>query len=449
MAAPDAGTERVPPHSTEAEQSVIGCVLHDQAAYDVAASSIGHADFFRHEHAVIWLAVAQLVERGKPVDVVTVREAMRGLRGADGIDDALEYLHALMQSVPSASNVAAYARIVRRHSVSRLLIALADRLAAAAFKAKENGEQPEDIANRTVLELLELLPGGGTGDPRRVADLLPQWIDDLNARAEGRVEAIPTGLADVDRLLSGGTRRGELVVIAARPSMGKSALMHTVSRSVAERGPVLVCTMEDSDQMLVARQVAAAGRVNLADIRQPARAPDTMWSGVADGVEALKPLRLYVDDGAALSLADIRRKALNVQRREGDLLMVVVDYLQLMDGDGETRAQALSGIARGLKSLAKQLRCTVLLLSQLNREADKFNGPPRLEHLAESDGVEQAADIIGLLWRQARRNPTPENKHKAQVEFAKHKNGATDTVQLWFDGATQRFASMEAGYGDD
>jgi replicative DNA helicase len=234
-------------------------------------------------------------------------------------------------------------------------------------------------------------------------------------------------------------RPGELVVIGARPSMGKSALCLAMARNVARAGPVLVCSMEDSDMMLVSRQVAAAGRVNLADIRTPQHAPDSMWRGVAEGVDALQALPLYIDDKPALALRDVRRKAMQVLRRKGALQLVIVDYLQLMQGEGETRHQQLGGIAAGLKALAKELRCAVVLLSQLNREADKTDGPPRIDHLRESGGIEEAADIVGLLWREHRRKPRPDNKHLAQIEFAKHKNGPTDTIKLWFDGATQRF----------
>lgn len=175
-----------------------------------------------------------------------------------------------------------------------------------------------------------------------------------------------------------------------------------------------------------------------------------MWEGLLEGVGKLESLKLYVDDSPALDMAAVRRKVQQVKRRAGDCAVVMVDYIQLMEGEGdETRAFELTRIARAMKNMAKQLNVVVILLSQLSRKAEDTNAPPRIDHLAESGGLEQAADVIGLLWREARRNPKPENKHKAQVEFAKNKNGPTDTVHLFFDGATQRFddAYMETEHG--
>lgn len=439
----------VPPHSMEAEQSLLGGLLLENWALDAACETVGPDDFYVHGHRLIWGAVVDLVGCGQPADVITVFERLQS-RGQDDDVGGIQYLNALAQSVPSAANARAYASIVRRHSLLRQMIRIGGELTDAAQKAPAREGAIEELVNDFAQRLLALRDGASSDEPVHLASVLPAFIDELSARAEGKIDAIATGLHDVDRLLSDGLRRGELVVIGARPSMGKSALMLTVARNVAKAGPVLVCSMEDSEHMLVARQVAAAGRVNLADIRRPppaGAAADRMWSGVSDGVEMLSPLRLFVDDTPGLNLHQVRRKALQVKRREGGLLLLVLDYLQLMEGQGETRAHELATIARGLKRLAKELDCSVLVLSQLSREADKLEGPPRLDHLAESGGIEQAADIIGLLWREARRKPKPDNKHKAQIEFAKQKNGPTDTVQLWFDGATQRFedAVMEAG----
>lgn len=201
--------------------------------------------------------------------------------------------------------------------------------------------------------------------------------------------------------------------------------------------------------MLVSRQVAAAGRINLADIRRPDKAPPSLWQGVSEAMDRLMHLKLWIDDSPALHLQDVRTKAQQVKRKAGALGVVMVDYIQLMEGDGETRAQELTNVARGMKRLAKEMHCAVVVMCQLNRKADESSAPPRLDHLAESGGIEQAADIIGLLWREARRNPKPENKHLAQVEFVKNKNGPTNTVRLYFDGSTQRFEDLLEGDGRD
>lgn len=430
---------RVPPHSTEAEQAVLGAILIDNAAFDGVGDVLRPEHFYRHEHRVIWEHICALIAACKAADIITV--------AAEGGD--LKYLNALAQSVASSRHARGYADIVIDRWRRRQLIGVGDELAAQAWRAEAGAPPVPELCDAAVVRLLALQGGAGAErEPRRLDQLLVPFIDALQARASGETDAIATGLHDVDRLLSGGPRRGELVVIGARPSMGKSALSLTLARNMARAGPVLVCSMEDSEFMLVARQVAAAGRVNLADIRAPDRAPDRMWTGVTEGVEQLGALRLFIDDQPSLTLMDVRRKMAQVRRREGDLRVVVVDYLQLMQGPGDNRHQVLGAIAAGLKSAAKEFNTVVVLLSQLTREADKTSGPPRLDHLRESGGIEEAADIVGLLWREHRSKPKLDNKHLAQVEFAKHKNGPTDTVKLWFDGATQRFCDWEGGHVD-
>lgn len=444
--ATDSSALRAPPQATEAEQGVLGSLLSGgAAAFDHAVEVLGEADFYRHEHRLVFAAVAALVRRTQAIDVVTVFEQLQAAGKAEEAG-GLSYLNELVVSVASASNVRSYALIVRERSQRRRLVALADELAGAAFNL--SGGDVVALADRYAQRLLELAQGSKAREPRRVSDMLVEWIDDFQARADGDSDAIGTGWADVDDVLGGGMRRGELFTLAARPSMGKSAWMGGLARQVAERGPVLVCSLEDSDRMFVARQLAAAGRVNLAHLRRPQRAPDAVFDAVTEGAERLMPLRLYIDDAPALNVQEVRHRALQVRRREGDLHLVVVDYLQLMDGEGEHRAQQLAAIARALKAMAKSLNCAVVVLSQLNRKADEVNKPPRLDHLAETDGLEQASDIVGLLWREHRRTPKESNKHDAQIEFAKNKNGACRTVHQWFDGATQRFENASAGGGD-
>lgn len=426
---------RVPPCSIEAEQSVLGAVLIDNRAFDVVATRLDAPDFYRYEHQLIWSAIHALAMANKPADVITVFEALQRAGKADEAG-GLAYVNELAQSVASATNVQGYAEIVAERAMARRVIALADSMAGSVWK----GEDARLAIDAAMVALLSLSQGRGENDPRPLDDLLPVWVDELQAREAGELDAIPTGLSDIDELLAGGLRRGELMVIGSRPSMGKTALCHMLARNMARTAPVLVLSMEDSLQMLVSRQVAATGLVNLADLRNPSRARGPLWDGVTRGIDALRALPIHVDDQPALTLEAVRRKAQYVAARQGDLGVVLVDYLQLMEGKGsdESRAYELNRIARGLKRLAKELRCAVVLLSQLSRKADEGGGPPRIDHLAESGGIEQAADIIGLLWRAGRARPSPDNKHHAQIELAKNKNGPCDTVQLWFDGATQR-----------
>jgi replicative DNA helicase len=438
---------RVPPHSMEAEQSVLGALLQDNTAFDAAARVLSDGDFYAAEHGHVWRAVMRLQAKSRPADVVTVANDLRAAGVLEDVGGA-EYLAALEQCVPSARNVLAHAGVVRHHAQRRRLIRIASELADEARAGCADGDIMREVLAAATQQLLDLQRAGADDWPRCIGDLLPQWITDLEARARGETDAVATGLAGVDRALAGGMRRGDLVVVAARPSMGKSAYTLKMMRAVAGVGPVLMCTLEDSAGMLISRQVSSTGRVNLADVRSPQRAPDSMWASVTDAVSELMGLPIYIDDRAGISLAQVQAKARYVQAKAGGLVMVVVDYLQLMEDQGESRAYELAAIARGLKRMAKDMQCIVVLLSQLSREADKTNAPPRLDHLAESGAIEQAADIVGLLWRESRRNPKPDNKHKAQIEFVKNKNGPTDTVQLFFDGATQRFEDLAMGVDD-
>lgn len=424
------------PHSNEAEQAVIGAVLEDNVAYDKAMAVIDAADYYHPAHGGIWVTVGQLLAAGRRADVVTVSEA-----GGHDIDA----LTRMQMSVPTSRHVVDYARIVRAHSVRRQAAAIARRLRDDAVAAQTDGAEVIDAA---VVALLALLQRGAPSEPRDLPGLAAEFLDALQARADGVTDAIATGLADLDRLTGEGGRPGELWVIGARPSMGKTALVLTLARNVGREHRVLMLTQEDSLGMLTARHVAAAGRVNLADIRNPKRAPQSMWGGVADGIEAIKDLRITMDDQPALTLADVRRKAQQVAARHGGLRLLIIDYLQLMSGAGEeTRNRELGVIANGLKRLAKELGCWVILLSQLNREADKRR--PIMADLRDSGDIEGAADVIGLLYRECRYKPKPDNEHLAELEIVKHKNGPTDTLRLHFDGARQRFDNWHGGAAAD
>lgn len=413
----------------------MGAVLTDPRCWADVAVLLQPDGFYLGQHRLIWGAIARVQAHGQPVDTITVLDELRRADEAEAAG-GLAYLADLAQAVISARNVVQHAGIVAANARARRTIAVARDLIDRAHVVAEL-----DLAqDEAVTALLQMQQGQAEKAPRPLEGELVGWLDELQQRADGHMTAMPTGLHDCDRQLGGGLERGDLVVIASRPSMGKTALCHTLTRNMAGAVPVLVLSMEDSIRMLISRNVAAAGRVNLADIRNPARAQDSMWARVEEGVETLRPLRVYVDDQSTLSLRDIRRKAQQVRAACGDLGVVVVDYLQLMEEDGqENRAYELNKICRGLKRLAKDLQCAVVLLSQLSRKADENPGkPPRMDHLAESGGIEQAADIIGLLWRKGRFSERPEDKHHAQIEWVKNKNGATGTNQLFFDGATQR-----------
>ena len=424
-----------PPHSSEAEQSVLGAVLLDNAAFDAVADIIDAESFYQANHRGIWNTMKQLCMASKPADVLTVFEA----GGHDMV-----YLNQLVSSVVTHKHARQYAELVRKHWTLRQLMRIGSDLADSALRGTPEASTPEQLVDAAVTALMALASGQAQGEPRLVADLMPEWIDDLTERYEREgTDAMGTGLADLDRATSDGGRHGELWVIGARPSMGKTAITLHLARNIAVDNVVLTLSQEDSLKMLLARHVASAGRVNLADVRSPKRAPDSMWAGVSEGAHHLSKLHLYVDDQTGLRVMDVRRKIQQVKRRAGRLDVVVVDYLQLMEGDGDNRNQQLGTVANGLNKAAKELGVWIILLSQLNRETDKRSGPPQMSDLRDSGDIEGAAHLIGLLHREAMRRKTDANKHHAELHIVKQKNGPTCVVNLYFDGATQRFDNWE------
>ena len=421
----------VPPHSAEAEQSVLGALLLDNAAFGALAGRLDVRDFYDPAHGAIFGTIARLIGAARPADVITVFEA-------GGHD--LAYLNDLAACVVSARGAAAYAQIVREHAMRREIMRLAGKQREDALAAML--PVPELIEG-ALTALLALQRGSRQDEPQALADLAVQAVDELQARADGVSDSIATGLADLDELTAGGGRPGELWVLGARPSMGKSAFVLSLARHVGRSRRVLMLSMEDSAQAATQRMLAAAGGVNLADIRQPQRAPESMWAGVAAAMDELAALSVWVDEQPALRVADVRRKMQQVEARHGAPALVIVDYLQMMDGEGENRNRELGQIAYGLQALAKQTGAWFMLLSQLSREADKRSGPPQMSDLRDSGDIEAAARWIGMLHREWMRKPTPDNKHWAQLHVCKQSNGPTDTLNLYFDGALQRFGNWE------
>lgn len=424
---------RVPPHNHEAEQALLGSVLLDNAAFDRVSDIVSAEHFYRVEHREIWSVLVRQIMSHRTADALTVFDAL----GRD-----LEYLTALTSSVSSSRSARRYAEIVNEHWRERRLITIGDEIVGDAYNAPDSGTCAERV-DKAVTALLGVSAANDLREPRSIDQILGPWVDRLNDAASSEVElGIATGLRNLDKLTSGGMRRGELWVVGARPSMGKSALSLTIARNVAQRHRVLFLSQEDSEDMLVSRLVASAGRVNLADLRNPRHAPQEAWSGVTEGVEQLTPLHLSIDDQAGLTLMDVRRKIQQAKRR-GGVDLVVVDYLQLMQGKAETRNRELGDIANGLKTAAKDFDITILLLSQLSRKADERSGPPQMSDLRESGDIEGAADFIGMLFREWMRKPSEENRHFAELNVCKQKNGPTDTVRLHFDGRHQLFTDWE------
>lgn len=428
------GVALVPPHTMQGEESVLGAMLMDNACVEVVQELLQPSHFYVANNAKIYRAICELVAQGKPADVFAV---------FDRISGELPYLNELAQCVTSAANAVVYAQAVRERANRRELLRIGRDLADRAARGTAQEAPVEDLIDKAVTLLQALQQTGMDTEPQELSVHVGLMLDDLNARAEGKVSTFATGLRDLDRLTAGGGRRGELWVFGARPSMGKSALVLHLCRQLGLASRVLVCSMEDSAMMAATRFVAAAGEVNLALLRNPQGAPEAMWSGVADAVDSLMPLQISLDDQPALNMAQIRRKVQQVRRRHGRVDVLVVDYLQLMDDGGENRNLSLGRVAYGLQALAKELGLWVILLSQLSRKADERAGVPQMGDLRDSGDVEGAAHVIGLLHREYMRKEAEETKCWAQLHVAKQKNGPTGTLNLRFDGALQRFSDWD------
>lgn len=456
---------RVPPHSVEAEYSVLGGLLIDNRSWSVVGDLLQVGDFYRREHQLLFAAIGRLINAGKPADVVTVFDLLA--EAEQETVGGLAYINAVAGSVPSAANARRYAEVVRSRSVQRQVMAAASDL-QSAVAGKLEAPEIMTAVDAAVTELLKLMQGASVADePVMLGDVMLELIDEVEALAAGKRPGISTGFIDLDALTAGGGREGEVWVMGARPSMGKSACSQTIALNVTEDDWGLVLSQEDSLLTYAQRAVANLGKVNLADLRNPAGAKgddaDALWAGLALGADKAGKKKMLVDARGGLTLADVRRKVQQAQRKiqakepGARLKVLVIDYLQLMTGENQNRNQLLGEISNGLKALAKEFGLWVILLSQLSREADKRSGLPHMSDLRDSGDIEGAADVIMLLHRQAKRKLTADNKYWAQAEICKNKNGPTDTINLFFHGKYQRFenwagpvpASAQGKGGDD
>jgi replicative DNA helicase len=444
---------RVPPHSIEAEQSVLGGLLLDNTAWDKAGDLLIDSDFYRFEHRHIYAAIGGLVNASKPADVITVFEQLQGLGKAEDCG-GLVYLNALAQSVPSAANLRRYAEIVRERAVLRKLIAASDDIATNAFNPQGRPvDQILDEAEGTIFRIGE--EGSKSKQGFQTMDhLVVQLLDrvtELHENGAEEVTGVRTGYFDLDRMTAG-FQPGDLIVLAARPSMGKTALALNIAEHVAttEGLPVVVFSMEMGAAQLALRLVGSLGRIDQGHLRT-GKLSDDEWGRLSEAVEKLGKVSMYIDESAALSPSEVRARARRQARQCGQLGLIVVDYLQLMSGSGggseENRATIIGEISRGLKSLAKELKCPVIALSQLNRSVEaRADKRPMMSDLRESGAIEQDADVIMFIYRddyytkEQCREP-----NVAEIIIAKQRNGPTGTVKLFFNKPLTKFDNLAPG----
>lgn len=437
---------RLPPHSIESETAVLGTLLMDNSAWDRVADLLTDADFYRHEHQLIFGAVATLVNAFKPADVVTVFELLRDQGKADKAG-GLAYINDLAQFIHSMSNVRRYAEIVREKSVLRQLVAASDAIATSAFNPGDHtAAELVDQAQEAIFKLGE--QGAPRDDWQSGEEGVVQALDAVQRRYDGEVDYLSTGLEALDGRLDGGLRQGEVIVIAARPSMGKTALALTIGENVAEAGhSVGVLSMEMPKAQVQNRRISMRSSIPLHKIKRPERMSEFDWGELTRTAEKMRRVPLYVSDQTALTINQVRSKARALKRRHG-LRVLVIDYIGLMEGTDRkaNRATQLGEVSRGIKSLAKELDMTVLLLAQLNREVEKRPGmKPILADLRECGDIEQDADAILFVHRPFHVKPDMELewKHYAEVIVAKNRDGETGHLDLQYIGERTRFYDWE------
>lgn len=442
---------RVPPHSIEGESSVLGGLLLDDTAWDRVNDILVDSDFYRYEHRLIYAAIGSLVNANKPADVITVFEQMQNQGRAEDIG-GLAYLNSLAQYVPSAGNIRRYAEIVRDRALLRKLVTASDEISTSAFNPK--GRPVADIvdeAEQKIFRIGEQGKRGGQGF-QAMASLVVKLLDRVQEMADNpnEVTGVATGFYDLDRMTAG-FQAGDLIVLAARPSMGKTALAINIAEHVAlnEGLPVAVFSMEMGATQLAVRIVGSIGRIDQGHLRT-GRLNEEEWSRLTETIEKLRVISLHIDESAGLTSSELRASARRLARQCGQLGLIVVDYLQLMSGssgDGENRATELGEISRGLKMLARELKCPVIALSQLNRSVEQRpDKRPMMSDLRESGAIEQDADIIMFIYRdEYYTKDACKEPGVAEVIIAKQRNGPTGVVKLAFIKPLTKFENLAHG----
>jgi replicative DNA helicase len=439
---------KVPPHSVEAEQSVLGGLLLDNTAWDKIADLIAEGDFYRSDHRLIYRGIVKLIEQSRPADVITVAEHLESTKDLQGIG-GIPYLSALATSTPSAANIRRYAELVRERAILRKLAEVAADIADSAYSPMgRDAAQILDEAESKVFEIAEQGARGKQGF-QDMPPLLTQVVERIdmlyNRGGDSDVTGVPTGFMDLDRMTSG-LQPGDLVIVAGRPSMGKTSMAMNIAEHAAlhEGLPVGVFSMEMAGTQLVMRMLGSVGKLDQHKLRT-GRLHDEDWTRLTHAVGKLNDAPIHVDETPALNPLELRARARRLHRQYKKLGLIVVDYLQLMSGatPGENRATELSEISRSMKSLAKELGCPVVALSQLNRSLEQRpNKRPVMSDLRESGAIEQDADLILFIYRDEVYNPETADKGIAEVIIGKQRNGPIGTVRLAFLGEYTRFENL-------
>ena len=455
----DTATEalKVPPHSIEAEQSVLGGLMLDNESWEKTADLLVDHDFYRQDHQLIFRAISDLFEQSQPVDVITLAEYHDKRGELDKVGE-LAYLGMLARNTPSSANIVAYASIVRERSILRQLIAVGTTISNAAFNPEgRSSEEMLDMAEGQVFEIAEkgAKRAGGFIQVKEVLSKVVDRIDTLFEQ-DSSITGLSTGFTDFDEQTSG-LQPADLVIVAGRPSMGKTTFAMNLAENAAikSKEPVAVFSMEMPADALAMRMLSSLGQIDQHRLRT-GRLNDDDWPRLTSAIALLNEAPLFIDDTPALTSTELRARARRLKREHG-LSLIVIDYIQLMQGSGksssENRATEISEISRSLKALAKELEVPVIALSQLNRSLEQRpNKRPIMSDLRESGAIEQDADLIVFIYRDEVYNEDSPEKGKAEIIIGKQRNGPIGTVALTFQGKYTRFENFAFNnyedYGD-
>ncbi|MEI6751082.1 MAG: replicative DNA helicase [Candidatus Saccharibacteria bacterium] len=437
---------KIPPQNTEAEASLLGAVLIDTDAIVKIADTVSKEDFYEDRHKRIYEAVLQLYEKHSPIDVLTLSDQLRGTGFLDMVGGA-SYLTELTNFVPTAAHVEQYAEIVSQKSLRRRLIKASQDIVGLGYDEAKN---LQELIEEAETSLFEVSKRHIKQDVTSLETILSESFDRLDElhKDKGKIRGVPTGFKDLDNILAG-LQRSDLFILAARPSMGKTALALNIAHNVAVKSglPVLMFSLEMSKEQLVDRMLAMESGVDAWALRT-GNLTDSDFEKIGQAMGTLSEAQIYIDDSPGITVSDLRTKS----RREAhqrELGLIIVDYLQLMSGGsrygGESnRVQEISEISRGLKGIARELNVPLLALSQLSRSVENRSPQiPQLSDLRESGSIEQDADVVAFIYREEYYNPESDRKNVTDIFIKKHRNGPTGAVELYFDREKQRFRSLD------
>jgi replicative DNA helicase len=448
---PQLANMKLPPHSVEAEQSVLGGLLLENSAWDKIADLIRPEDFYRHDHRLIYQVISQLIEQGKPADIITAGERLQTMGELENVG-GLPYLVALAQNTPSAANIRRYTEIVRERAILRKLIEIGSDIAESAYQpAGKTAAELLDQAEKKVFDIAEAGARAQRGfmNLQSLLSSVVERIDELfNRENQSDVTGIPTGYTDLDQKTAG-LQPGDLIIVAGRPSMGKTAFSLNIGEHVAiDSGlPVAVFSMEMGGSQLVMRMLGSVGRLDQQRLRS-GRLLEDDWPRLTYALGKLNDAPMFIDETPALNALELRARSRRLHRQCGKLGLIIIDYLQLMSSvtSGENRATEISEISRSLKALAKELNVPIIALSQLNRSLEQRpNKRPVMSDLRESGAIEQDADVILFIYRDEVYNPDSPDKGTAEIIIGKQRNGPIGSTRLTFLAEHTRFENYSGG----